>query len=49
MLSPLGLEVPSDLSEQPPPAQVTPDREGVEDPFIGAGEREMGSTPLRDA
>jgi hypothetical protein len=28
---------------------VTPDSEGVEDPFVGASEREMGSTPLRDA
>jgi hypothetical protein len=28
---------------------VTPDNEGAEDPFIGIGDREMGSTPLRDA
>jgi hypothetical protein len=39
---------PSGLFKQPPPARVTLDREGVEDPFVGAGEREMGSTPLRD-
>jgi hypothetical protein len=41
--------LPSDLFGQPPPAWVTPDHEGEEDPFICVGEREMGSTPLRDA
>jgi hypothetical protein len=38
-----------DASEQPSPAQGSPDREGEGDPSICLREREVGLPPLHDA
>jgi hypothetical protein len=40
---------PSGLSKQLPPTLETPSHEGVDDPFICVGGREMGSISLLDA
>jgi hypothetical protein len=40
---------PSNLSQQPPPMQVTSDCKGEGDAFLRVGEREMSLTLLRDS